>query len=191
MRQTHGAPLAQSIIFADTGNYWILYPGGQALQAAFQVAELFGINLTRDVLVTYLRERFESSKHEDDTYHKFHRNRQSWNGQVPKISIIATDLFMHKSRLLVDTISHYTFIQHFFASMHPRLREAMETQYTAAEYINPVIPIAERLDSIHQSTGGYSKERYDKQTRESTHKKTEYKSRKSFNSDGNPAKTKE
>jgi len=44
---------------AGSGNYWILYPEGQAQEAAFQAAELFGENLKRDLLVTYLRERFQ------------------------------------------------------------------------------------------------------------------------------------
>jgi len=80
---------------AGAGNYWILYTQGRAQEVAFQSAELFGENLTRDLLVTYLRERFQSSKHKDDTYQKFHSIRQSWNGHVQKISIIATDLLMH------------------------------------------------------------------------------------------------
>jgi len=81
---------------AGSGNYWILSTEGRAQEAAFQAAELFGENLTRDLLVTYLMERFQSSKHKDDTYQKFHNIRQSWNGQVQKISIIATDILMHR-----------------------------------------------------------------------------------------------
>ena len=65
-----------------------------------------------DLLVTYLRERFQSSKYKVDTYQKFHSiRRQSWNGQVQKISIIATDLLMHRSRLPEHTISDYHLIQ--------------------------------------------------------------------------------
>jgi len=176
---------------AGSGNYWILYTEGRAQEAAFQAAELFGENLTRDQLVTYLRERFQSSKHKDDTYLMFHSIRQSWNGQVQKISIIATDLLMHRSRLPEDTISDYAFIQQFFTSMHPRLRQDVETQYTGDEDINPVIAMAERLDCIQRSTGAYSKERYDKQSQESTTKKTEHKHKKKFNNDGNSAKKKE
>jgi len=41
---------------AGAGNYWILYTEGPAQEAAFQAADLFGDNLTRDLLVTYLRE---------------------------------------------------------------------------------------------------------------------------------------
>jgi len=134
------------------------------------VAELFGENLTRDLLVTYLWERFQSSKHKDDTYQKFHSITQSWNGQAQKISIIATDLLMHRSRLPEDTISDYTFIQQFLTSMHPRLRQDVETQYTGDEDINTGIGMAERLDSIHRSTGAYGKEPYDKQPKESTNK---------------------
>jgi len=142
---------------AGSGNYWILYTEERAQEAAFQAAELFGDNLTRDLLVTYLRERFQSSKHKDDTYQKFHSIRQSWTGQVQKISIIPTYLLMHRSRLPGDTISDYAFIQQFFTSMHPRLRQDMETQYTGDEDINTVIAMAERLDSIHRSTGVYCK----------------------------------
>jgi len=138
-----------------SGNYWILYTEGRAQEAAFQAAELFGENLTRDLLVTYLRERFESSKHKDDTYQRFHLIRQSWSGQVQKISIIATDLLMHRSQLPEDTIGDHRFIQQFFTSMHPRLRQDVETQYTGDEDINTVISMAERLDSIHRSTGAY------------------------------------
>jgi len=134
---------------SGSGNYWILYTEGRAQEAAFPAAELFGENITRDLLVTYLRERFQSSKHKDDTYQKFHNIRQSWNGQVQKISIIATDLLMHRSRLPEDTISDYAFIQQFFTSMHPSLRQDVETQYTGDEDINTVIAMAERLDSIH------------------------------------------
>jgi len=144
------------------GNYWIFYMEERAQEAAFQAAELLGENLTRDLLVTYLRERFQSSKHNHDTYQKFHSIRQSWNRQVQKLSIIATDLLMHISLLPEDNISDYTFIQQFFANMHPRPRQDVETQYTGDEDINNVITIAERLDSIHRRTGAYGKERYDK-----------------------------
>jgi len=116
---------------------------------------------------------------------------QSWNGQVQKISIIATDLLMPRSRLPEDTISDYAFIQQFFTSMHPRLRQDVETQYTGDEDINTVIAIAETLDTIHRSTGAYGKERYDKHPNESTNKKTEHKPKKKFNNDGNSAKKKE
>jgi len=51
--------------------------------------------------------------------------------------------------------------------------------------------MAERLDSIHRSTGVYGKERYDKQLKESNHKKREHKPKKIFNNDGNPAKKQE
>jgi len=98
---------------------------------------------------------------------------------------------MHRSRLPEDTISDYLFIQQFFTSMHPRLWQDVETRYTGDEDINTVITIAERLDSIHQSTGVYGKERYDKQPKESTNKKTEHKPKKKFNNDGNTAKKKE
>jgi len=176
---------------AGSENYWILYTEGQAQEPAFQAAELFGENLTRDLLVTYLRERFQFSKHKDDTYQKFHSIRQSWNRQVQKISILATDLLMHKSRLPEDTITDYAFIQQFFASMHPRPRQDVETHYTGDEDINTVIAMGERLDSIHRSREAYGKERYNKQLKEPTHKKTEHKPKKMFNNDGNSAKKKE
>ena len=35
-----------------SGNYWILYTGGRAQEAAFQAAELFGEDITRDLLIT-------------------------------------------------------------------------------------------------------------------------------------------
>jgi len=112
---------------AGAGNYWILYTEGRAQEAAFQAADLFGENHMRDLLVIYLRERFQSSKDKDDTYQKFHSIRQSWNGQVQKIYIIATDLLMHRSRLPEDTIDDYAFIQQFFASMHLRLWQDVKT----------------------------------------------------------------
>jgi len=144
---------------AGSGNYWILYTEGRAQEAAIQAAELFGENVTRDLLVPYLWERFQSSKHKDDTYQNFHSIRQSSNREVQKISIVATDLLMHRSQLPEDTISDYPFIKPFFTSMHPRLRPVVETQYTGDEDINTVIAMAERLDSIHRSTGLYGKER--------------------------------
>src|ERR1700712_3193385 len=79
--------------------------------------------LTRNQLILYLRERFQSSKHKDDTYKKFHDIRQVKSGPTHKISIIAPDLLMHRSRLPEDTISEYAFIQQFFESMHHRLRQ--------------------------------------------------------------------
>jgi len=51
--------------------------------------------------------------------------------------------------------------------------------------------MAERLDSVHRSTGAYGKERYDKQPKESTNKKIDHKPKKKFNNDGNSAKKKE
>ena len=42
-----------------SGNYWILYTEGRAQEAAFQAAETFGENLTRDELILYLKERFQ------------------------------------------------------------------------------------------------------------------------------------
>jgi len=56
---------------------------------------------------------------------------------------------MHRSWLPEDTISDYAFIQQFFASMHPRLQQDVETQYTGDEDINTIIAMAERLDSIN------------------------------------------
>ena len=101
-----------------SGNYWILYTDGRAQEAAFQAAELFGEDITRDQLVVYLRERFQSSKQKDDTYDKFHEIRQVKNSQTERISIISTDLLMHRSRLPRGTISDYAFIQHFLKSIH-------------------------------------------------------------------------
>jgi len=75
--------------------------------------------------------------------------------------------------------------------MHPPLLQDVETQYTGDEDINTVIAMAERLDSIHRSTGAYGKEWYDKQPKEPTNKKTEHKRKKKFNNDGNSAKKKE
>jgi len=176
---------------AGTGNYWIVYTEGLAQEAAFQAAELFGENCTRDLVVPYLTKQFQSSKHKDDTYRKFYSIRQTWNGQVQKISIIATDLLKHGSGLPEDSISDYAFIQQFFTSMHPRLRQDVETQYTGDEDINSIIAMAERQESIHRSTGAYGNERYDKKPQESTKKKTEHKPKKKFNNDGNTAKKKE
>ena len=51
-----------------SGNYWIIYTEAPAQEAAFQVAETFEENLTRDELILYLREGFQSSKYMDDTY---------------------------------------------------------------------------------------------------------------------------
>jgi len=97
---------------------------------------------------------------------------------------------MHRSRLQEDTRSAYALIQQFFTSMHPRLQQDMETQYTGGEDITTVIAMAERLDSIYRSTGVYGKEHYDKQTKDSTHKKPEHKPKKKFNHDGNSTKKK-
>ena len=162
-----------------SGNYWILYTEGRAQEAAFQAAETFGENLTQDELILYLRERFQSSKHMDDTYQKFHSIRQSWNGQVHKIATIATDLLMLRSRLPEDTISDYAFIQQFFTSMHPRLRQDPEVQYDGKTDVNEVIAIAERIDSIHRSTGAYGTDNYGKPNNST--KKQEQKPKKQFN----------
>jgi len=51
---------------AGAGNHWILYTEGETQEVAFQAAELFGENLTQDLLVTYLKERksvFQASQH--------------------------------------------------------------------------------------------------------------------------------
>ena len=173
-----------------SGNYWILYTEGRAQEAAFQAAELFGEDITRDLLITYLMEWFQSSKFKDDTYRKFYSIRQQWNGQVQRISIIATDLLMHRSRLPEDTISDYAFIQQFFTSMHPTLRQDVEVQYTGEEDINTVIVTTERRDSIHQSTGAYGKTQYDKSLN-NTAKKQEPKPTKQFNIKSKANTTKE
>ena len=173
-----------------SGNYWILYTEGRAQEAAFQAAELFGEDITRDLLITYLRERFQSSKFKDDTYQKFHSIGQQWNGQVQKISIIATDLLMHRSRLPEDTISDYAFIQQFFTCMDSRLRQDVEVQYTGEEDINTVIATAERIDSIHRSTGAYGKMQYDKLPN-NTARKQEPKPKKQFNIKSKANTTKE
>jgi len=79
-------------------------------------------------------------------FQKFHSIRECWNGQVQKISIIATDLLMHISRLPEDTITDYAFIQQFFASMNPRLLQEVETQYTGDEDINTLsIGVQDRM----------------------------------------------
>ena len=87
---------------------------------------------------------------------------------------------MHRSRLPEDTISDYAFIQQFFTSMHPRLRQDVEVQYTGEEDINTVIATAERIDSIHRTTGAYGKTQYDKRPN-NTARKEEPKPKKQFN----------
>ena len=62
--------------------------------------------------------------------------------------------------------------------MHPRLRQDTEVQYDGKTDINEVIAIAERMDSIHGSTGAYGKDSYSKQT--NTTKKQEPKPKKHF-----------
>ena len=136
---------------------------GQAQEAAFQEAELFGEDMTRNLLITYLRKHFQFSMFKDDTNQKLYSIRQKWNGQVQKISIIATDLLRHGSQRPEETISDCPFIQQFFTSMHPRLYQDVEVQYTGEEEINTVIARAERINSICQSTGVYRKEQYAKQ----------------------------
>ena len=97
---------------------------------------------------------------------------------------------MHRSRLPEDTISDYAFIQQFFTSMHPRLRQDVEVQYTGEEDINTVIATAERIDSIHRSTGAYGKTQYDKPP-SNTVRKQEPKPKKQFNIKSKANTTKE
>src|SRR6195952_2108991 len=80
---------------------------------------------------------------------------------------------MHRSRLPEDTISDYAFIKQFFESMHHRLRQDVEAQYTSDEDINTVIAMAERLDSIHRSTGTYGRDKLEKQGNNPSYKKQE------------------
>jgi len=82
---------------------------------------------------------------------------------------------MHRSRLLEETISDYAFIQQFFTSMHPRIGQDVAAQYTGDQDIHIVIAMAQKLDSIHRSTGAYGKERYEKHSTDTTHKKQEQK----------------
>ena len=87
---------------------------------------------------------------------------------------------MHRLRLPEDTISDYAFIQQFFTSMHTRLRQDVEVQYTGEADINTVIATVERIDSIHRSIGTYGKAQYDKSLN-NTAKKQEPKPKKKFN----------
>ena len=97
---------------------------------------------------------------------------------------------MHRSRLPEDTISDYAFIQQFFTSMHPRLRQDVEVQYTGEEDINTVKATAERIDSIHQSTGVDEKKQYDKPPN-NTARKQEPKPKNKFNIKSEANTTKE
>ena len=87
---------------------------------------------------------------------------------------------MHRSRLPEDSISNYAFIQQFFTSMHPMLGQDAEVQYTGDEDINTVIATAERIDSIHRSTGAYRKTQHDKPPNNTAREK-EPKPKKQFN----------
>ena len=111
-----------------------------------------------------------------------------WPGTAD--SYYSTDLLIHRSRLPEDTISDYAFIQQFFTSMHPRLRPDLEVQYTGEEDINTVIATAERIDSIHRSTGAYGKTQYDKPLN-NTAPKQEPKPKKQFNIKSKANTTKE
>src|ERR1700712_3266075 len=57
--------------------------------------------------------------------------------------------------------------------MHHRLRQDVEAQYTGDEDINTVIAMAERLDSIHRSTGTYGRDKFEKQGSHPSYKKQE------------------
>src|SRR6195952_3899516 len=67
--------------------------------------------------------------------------------------------------------------------MHHRLRQDVEAQYTGDEDINTVIAMAERLDSIHRSTGTYGRDKFEKQGNNPSYKKQEpgKKPKKKFN----------
>ena len=97
---------------------------------------------------------------------------------------------MHRSWLPEDTISDYAFIQQLFTSIHPRLRQDVKVQYTGEEDINTVIATAERIDSIHRSTGVYGKTQYDKPPN-NTVRKHEPMPKKQFNIKSKANTTKE
>jgi len=98
---------------------------------------------------------------------------------------------MHNSQLPEDTTSDYAFILQFFASMHPRLQQEVETLCIGDKDINAGISIPERLDSIHRSKEASGKEGHANQPKESAYKKPEHQPKKIFNNNGNYNKKKE
>ena len=56
---------------ARSGNYWILYTEGKALEVAHQLLQEHGDEITREQLVNGLREIFQTSRQKDELYERF------------------------------------------------------------------------------------------------------------------------
>jgi hypothetical protein len=101
-----------------SGNYWILYTTGRALEAAHQSLRRRGDDITRDQLVSDLRKLFQTSRQQDNLYERFNNVQQVQHGKVRRITEVIVDLRMYQGRLGEGTISNYAFTQKLFSCMH-------------------------------------------------------------------------
>jgi hypothetical protein len=144
---------------AGSGNYWILYTTGRALEAANQSLRSRGDDITRDQLVSDLRKLFQTSRQQDNVYERFNNVQQVQHGKVRRITEVIVDLRMYQGRLGEGTISNYAFIQKLFSCMHTELRRQVEIQYSATDDLDEIIEAAERIDAVLRETGAYKEYR--------------------------------
>ena len=66
-----------------SGNYWILYTKGKAQEAAHQLLQEHGDNITREQLVDGLRSIFQTSRQKDELYEWFTKlqQRMQWENR--------------------------------------------------------------------------------------------------------------
>jgi len=148
--------LLHGITSTTGGNprYYGFYTEGRAKDTYRQALEQFReTDITRDQLIGYLRKRFQSSRYTEELYQKFLDVRQVKDGVVTNISDIATDLLTYWFKLPKDTISDYVFMQRFFASMHIKLHQIIESWFDDTETINSAIRYVERQDAMLRGVG--------------------------------------
>src|SRR5947209_20515561 len=128
--------------------------------------------------LTTLKERmttlFQASTNKDDLWLQWQKVYQTTNGKTKRITAIATELEMIKSRLPTSSVTSFAQRQHLLDAMDNRLRRVVEPQLRDGDTWLTMVETAERYDAILFKTRAYgrSDNSGSKQHKPSTNKAT-------------------
>ena len=115
--------------------------------------------MNRDPTLEQFKERmttlFQASTNKDDLWQQWQKIYQTKKGLTARITTIATELELIRSRLPLGSVSAFAQKQRFLEAMDNRLRRSVEPQLKGNETWIEMVEMAERYDATMFRTGAY------------------------------------
>lgn len=115
--------------------------------------EVLPLQVLKDRMTTL----FQASTNKDDLWLQWQKVYQTTNGRTARITKVATELEMIRSRLPASSVTPFTQRQRFLDAMDHRLRRAVEPQLRDTDTWIAMVETAERYDATMFKTGAYGR----------------------------------